>query len=133
MAADFTEILLQKKIISPEQIVEARTLQQQTGTKLQDAIVELGYATTQEVMSAIAEYHGLQFIDLTEVTIPQAVIELEFDHGCISRKRDSENGDGEASCAAACGGRPSYPNVEDEIGGFREILIFGNGLRLRQY
>ena len=76
MAGDFTEILLQKKIISPEQIVEARTLQQQTGTKLQDAIVELGFTTAREVMSAVAEFHGLQFIDLTEVTIPQAVIEL---------------------------------------------------------
>jgi len=76
MAGDFTEILLQKKIITPEQIVEARTLQQQTGTKLQDAIVKLGYATAQEVMSAIAEFHERQFIDLTEVTIPQAVIEL---------------------------------------------------------
>ena len=37
--ADFTGVLLGKKIISPEQIVEARTLQQQTGTILQDAIV----------------------------------------------------------------------------------------------
>ena len=75
-SGDFTGILVQKKLISPEQIVEARTLQQQTGTKLQDAIVELGYATAQEVMSAMAEYHGLQFIDLTELTIPPAVIEL---------------------------------------------------------
>ena len=48
----------------------------QTSAKLQDAIVKLGYATAREVMSAIAEYHGLQFIDLTEVTIPPAVIEL---------------------------------------------------------
>jgi len=73
---DFTGILLQKKIISSEQIVEARTLQQQTGTRLQDAIVKLGFATAEEVVAAIAEFHGLQFVDLTEITIPQAVVEL---------------------------------------------------------
>ena len=73
---DFTDILVRKKIISREQIAEARSLQEQTGTKLQDVIVKLGYATAQEVMSAIAEFHGLQFVDLTEVTIPQAVVEL---------------------------------------------------------
>ena len=51
-------------------------LAQQTGAKLQDALVKLGYATHEQVMSAIAEFHGLQFVDLTEVTIPPAVIEL---------------------------------------------------------
>src|SRR5262249_11021066 len=44
--------------------------------KLGDAIVKLGYATTHQVMSAVAEHSGLQFVDLTEVTIPPAVIEL---------------------------------------------------------
>jgi len=74
MAGDFTEILLQKKIISPEQIVEARTLQQQTGTKLQDAIVELGFTTAEEVVAAIAEFHNLPFIHLTDMTIPASVM-----------------------------------------------------------
>jgi type IV pilus assembly protein PilB len=73
---DFTELLLRKQILSPDQLAEARSLQQQTGSKLPDAIVKLGYATTDQVMSAIAEFHGLQFVDLTEVTIPPAVVEL---------------------------------------------------------
>ncbi len=73
---DFTEILVRKQILGPDQLNEAKNLQQQTGAKLQEAIVKLGYATTEEVMSAIAEFHSLQFVDLTEVTIPTAVIEL---------------------------------------------------------
>jgi type IV pilus assembly protein PilB len=73
---DFTEILIRRQILSPDQLEEARTLQRQTGVKLPDALAKLGYATPQEVMSAIAEYHGLQFIDLTEVQIPPSVIEL---------------------------------------------------------
>lgn len=73
---DFTDLLIRRQILSPDQLAEAKGLQQQTGAKLPDAIVKLGYATTDQVMSAIAEFHGLQFVDLTEVTIPPAVIEL---------------------------------------------------------
>jgi type IV pilus assembly protein PilB len=73
---DFTDILIRRQILSPDQIDEARVMAKQTGTKIQDTLVKLKYVTAQEVMSAVAEFHGLQFIDLTEVTIPQAVIEL---------------------------------------------------------
>src|SRR5262249_39331552 len=34
------------------------------------------YASMDEVMSAMAEFHGLQFVNLAEVTIPASVIEL---------------------------------------------------------
>src|ERR1700693_2194718 len=73
---DFTEILVRRQTLGPDQLEEAQGVAKQTGIKLQDALVKLGYATAQEVMSAIAEFHGLQFVDLTEVTIPQAVVEL---------------------------------------------------------
>jgi len=73
---DFTDVLLRKKIISADQLREALQLQQSTGAKLADALVILGYVTPSEVMQAIAEHHGLQTVDLGEVTIPPAVIEL---------------------------------------------------------
>src|SRR5437667_2560953 len=73
---DFTEILVRKQILGPDQLQEARTLQQQTGAKIQDALVKLGYASPEEVMSAVAEFHSLQFVNLAEVTIPASVIEL---------------------------------------------------------
>src|SRR6516225_9073270 len=73
---DFTEILVRKQVLGPDQLQEAKNLQAQTGAKLQDALVKLGYATQEEVMSAIAEFHSLQFVSLTEVTIPPSVIEL---------------------------------------------------------
>lgn len=73
---DFTDILVRKQILSPDQLEEAKGLQQQTGVKIQDALVKLEYATMEQIMTAIAEFHGLQFIDLTEVTIPAAVVEL---------------------------------------------------------
>src|SRR5258708_1938606 len=72
---DFTELLLRRQLLSPEQLEEAKALQQQTGAKLADTLVKLGYCTNEQVVSALAEFHGLQFVDLTEVTIPAAVVE----------------------------------------------------------
>jgi type IV pilus assembly protein PilB len=73
---DFTDVLVQRGVLSADQLAEAQSMSQQTGAKVQDTLVRLGYATPEQVMSAIAEVHGLQFVDLTEVTIPQAVVEL---------------------------------------------------------
>jgi type IV pilus assembly protein PilB len=73
---DFTDVLVRKQILSPDQLEESRALAQQQGAKLADVLVKQGYATTQQVMSAIAEFNGIQFIDLAEVTIPPAVVEL---------------------------------------------------------
>jgi type IV pilus assembly protein PilB len=73
---DFTDVLVERQILSPDQLSEAKAMSQQTGAKVQDTLVRLGYATSEQVMSAVAEFHNLQFVDLTEVTIPQAVIEL---------------------------------------------------------
>jgi type IV pilus assembly protein PilB len=72
---DFTEILIRNKVLGPDQLNEAKAMQQQTGAKLQDAIVKLGYATNDEVLSAIAEFAGMTFVNLQEVTVPPAVIE----------------------------------------------------------
>jgi type IV pilus assembly protein PilB len=73
---DFTEVLVRRQVLSPDQLTEARSMQSQTGAKLQDTLVKLGYCTADEVMSAIAEHHGLQYVNLAEMQIPNAVIEL---------------------------------------------------------
>jgi type IV pilus assembly protein PilB len=73
---DFTEILLRKQIISPDQLEEAKAHAAQAGVKLQDALLALHYASQEQIISAVAEHSGMQFVDLTEVTIPQAVVEL---------------------------------------------------------
>jgi type IV pilus assembly protein PilB len=73
---DFTDILIRRQVLSPDQLSEARAMAQQTGAKLQDALDKLGYATKAEVMSAIAEFHGMQFVNLSEITIPPSVVEL---------------------------------------------------------
>src|SRR5438477_10146472 len=73
---DFTEILVSKGILGPDQLSEARNLQQVTGAKIQDALIKLGYATQDDIMSAIAEHSGMQSVSLTDHTIPQSIIEM---------------------------------------------------------
>ena len=48
---DFTDILISKKNTEPEQLNEAKSLQAQTGIKLQDAAREARLHTMDEVMA----------------------------------------------------------------------------------
>lgn len=73
---DFSEILLRRRLISQDQLAEARQMSKDTHSSLPDCIVKLGYATGDDVMRAVAQEHGREFVDLTEVTIPDNVIEL---------------------------------------------------------
>ncbi|MCL6503266.1 MAG: type II/IV secretion system protein, partial [Pirellulales bacterium] len=75
-SADFTEILIRQRVISSNQLAEAQHLARSANTKVGDALVRLGYATPDEVMRAIAEEHGLEFVDLSEAAIPPHVVEL---------------------------------------------------------
>jgi type IV pilus assembly protein PilB len=73
---EFWEVLLRRKVLGKDQLEEARNYQRHhSNVKLQDAIIKLGYATAEEVMSAIAEFHGVEFADLTDIEIPPSVIE----------------------------------------------------------
>src|SRR5580692_11584099 len=73
---DFADILVRKRIVGQDQLLEAENAANAQGLKLQDMLAKLSYATAVEVMSAIAEHHGMQFVDLNELEIPKSVIEL---------------------------------------------------------
>src|SRR5436309_2836291 len=73
---DFTDILVKRGTLGPDQLGEAKTLQSQTGAKLQDALIKLGYANIDDIMSAIAEHSGMQSVNLTDLHIAQSVIEM---------------------------------------------------------
>jgi len=74
--ADFTDILLKKNILGRDQLEEATKLARSRGIKLQDALIQSSYVTQKEVMTAVAEYHNLQFVDLNEIEISKTVVEL---------------------------------------------------------
>ena len=74
---DFTEILLRKGMISPEQLAEAQQLaSEQKNKNVAECLVDLGYATSEDVMRAMAEHHSMEYVDLTTIKIPERIIEL---------------------------------------------------------
>jgi type IV pilus assembly protein PilB len=73
---DFTEILLRRRSISQEQLNEAKQVSKDQNIPLSEALIRLNYASGEEVMRAVAQEHGREYVDLTEVQIPPGVIEL---------------------------------------------------------
>ncbi|WP_425615619.1 GspE/PulE family protein [Anatilimnocola sp. NA78] len=73
---DFTEILLRRRIISQDQLNEAKQVSKDSRSNVADTLIKLGYATGEDVMKAVAEEHGRAYIDLSETTIPEHIIEL---------------------------------------------------------
>jgi hypothetical protein len=73
---DFTSILLRRGTINAEQLEEARAVGQRTGKPLEQTLIELGHATPRQIAEAVAEAHGLPFLDLDGLIVAPAVIEL---------------------------------------------------------
>jgi len=73
---DYTEILVRRGVVSPEQLAEAQQMADETNSPLPEALSRLGYASGEEVMRAIAEQHDCDYVNLSEVVIPPSVVEL---------------------------------------------------------
>jgi type IV pilus assembly protein PilB len=73
---DFTDLLIRRGIVSLDQLSEAERMARDNNKKVADCLVMLHYATGEEVMRAMAEHHKLDYVDLSEVTIPEKIIEL---------------------------------------------------------
>jgi len=72
---EYPEILIRRGVISPDQLTEAQQVAGESDIKLPDALIRLGYATSEDVMRAMAEQHGLDYVNLSEVVIPPSVFE----------------------------------------------------------
>ena len=83
---NYLQILNRDGLISQTQVKEAQQLAQATGVKLQDALIKLEYVTGEQIAKALAEEYGKEYVDLRDVTIPPAVLEL------ISESIARENG-----------------------------------------
>jgi type IV pilus assembly protein PilB len=70
---DWTEILIRRGVIGPDQLKEANRVE---GSTVEDSLIKLGYADADDIMKAKAEQHGLPFVALQEIEIPPSVIEL---------------------------------------------------------
>lgn len=77
MAVDkFVKILAKHKIVTKEQVLDADELAKKKGIKLAEALVELEYATEEQVMKSIAAGSGMEYVNLKKVEIPTTAVEL---------------------------------------------------------
>ncbi len=70
---DWTEILVRRGVVGPDQLKEASS---RGGSTVEESLIKLGYADMDDIMKAKAEQHGLQYVELREVEIPASVVEL---------------------------------------------------------
>ena len=73
---EFGDILIKRGIISRDQLNEADQMARDQDYNVADCLQRLGYATGEEVMRAMADFHKMEFVDLTEFQVPEDVIEL---------------------------------------------------------
>ena len=76
MAADICQQLVERGLISADQLAEAEALGRSLGIRTVDALVKLGYVDEAEISSAQAAEFGFSAIDLATIEIPSAIIGL---------------------------------------------------------
>lgn len=78
LPASLRDALLHRDLLSEEQLREVEAILDQTGASLLDTLVRLGYADRLDNIKPVllAEALGVPFIDVSQLTVPLAVIEL---------------------------------------------------------
>lgn len=76
MAADWLQKLVDDGSISSDQLAEADGMASNLGISPDEALVKMGYVSAGEMGQVQAAHFGYDFIDLENVEIPQAVINL---------------------------------------------------------
>ena len=73
---DYTDLLLKKGIVSLDQLTEAEKLAEEKGGDVGEALMELEYASPEEIAESMAKFHKIPYVDLRSSTIEPEVIEL---------------------------------------------------------
>ena len=74
--AAFSQILISEGLVSAEQLAEALRMASTSGKKVHDEVVRLGYADAAKVMKVLAKAHRLKFVNLTEISVPEEIVQL---------------------------------------------------------
>lgn len=68
------DLLISAGVIRPEQLNEALTIQKQTRERLGDVLINNGIITEQQLIEALQMQLGVDFVDLTAVSIPLELV-----------------------------------------------------------
>ena len=61
----FEQLLLERKILEPEQLNSVRSRKENINMPIQSIITELGYASKAELLHVLAEAEGIEYVDLS--------------------------------------------------------------------
>ena len=76
MPADWINKLVKDGVISKDQLAEAQGLADKLGLKVEEALLRLEYITPAEMGQAQAKQFGYDFVDVSTIQIPAAVIQM---------------------------------------------------------
>ncbi|MCP4252908.1 MAG: Flp pilus assembly complex ATPase component [Candidatus Scalindua sp.] len=71
----FGQILLEKRLVSEDQIKEALEIQEINGKTLGDVLVDLEYTTSNRIIEGLSDYLGMEVVDLENVDLNQDVLD----------------------------------------------------------
>ena len=74
--SDYVNVLLKRSLVSPDQVTEAEELSKTNNIPLGESLVSLNYVTGEDVCHAMAEHYALDYVNLSEIKIPESVVEL---------------------------------------------------------
>lgn len=70
------DILIEEQVIDEEQLLKALEQSKKEKKKLGETIVDMGFATDQDIALAISSQLGYEYIDLSTATIPENVLDI---------------------------------------------------------
>ena len=73
---DFIEILVRNKLLDDKKVAEAKKLSRGSNIAMGDALVKLGYASTELVAKARAKAGGYEYVKLDGIEVPADVVSL---------------------------------------------------------
>src|SRR5205814_1402392 len=69
-------VLVREGLLTPEQLEQALAEKERTGHRIGEIVVERGWAQPQDVARALAEQHGLEFVDLAQAKLEPTAANL---------------------------------------------------------
>lgn len=72
----YTDLLLRQGVISLDQLSEAERMAEKKDKSVGESLIDLEYATPEEIAQSMAEFHKIPYVDLRSHTIADEIIEL---------------------------------------------------------
>src|SRR5436305_13705514 len=76
MSVRLGELLTKASLITPDQLKEALKLQKETGGKLGETLIKLGFVADEDITECLSQQFGVRSINLAHFEIHSSVLKL---------------------------------------------------------